>query len=949
MLSAAEKLIKPFLKRAFDVRDGEFHRALLMQLYIFLIISTLMIVKASVNGLFLSKIGAEHLPEAFVLVALFAAGFSIIYARFLSRTPLNRIIHRTLVSSIVILVVFGILLHIGFLEGWILFLFYIWVAIFAVLATSQFWILANIIFNSREAKRLFGFIGSGAIAGGIFGGYLTSVLAQAVTSENLLFLSAMLLSLCIPIARKLWKQNVQGVQSDFVQKKRLKGFGEHPFSLIRHSKHLTYLASIIGISVIVAKLVDYQFSAIASAAIKDPDELTAFFGFWFSNFNVLSLLIQLFLTRRVVGVFGVGSSLFFLPLGIMFGAFVVLFIPELWAAIFLKMSDGSLKQSINKASTELLALPIPSEIKNQTKSFIDVFIDCAATGIGGLILIFVVSGFDLSTRYISLIIMALLVVWGYFAYKVRREYLKSFKLKIEQAKGEDKRKGIDLSNESVIGGIAHVLEHGSPKQILYMLRKVRELDDDRFFDVTRKLIFHSQPEIRAEALQNLYFYKRHHLIEEAETLVKDPNQQVKIAAFEYLIEHNPDKLVYLMNHYLHDHDYQVSGAALISLAGEIRDNPTLIELFSLGNRMKEKIETLPFIQDSPENEYTRLLILKVIGLADLTDFYPFIEESFTHPSPLVVKQAILSAGTTLNPFFIPALTGFLSKEGFLAPSRQALANFGVQILKNFEMMVANPATPVELLRMVPSVVENLDSQRAVDFLFQLLGFDDQVVRFEALRSLNSLKKSFSQLKFRNREIINSILSEAKMYRDTISVLYAEMQVTANQSIVASMKQGEELREARKSLILLLEKRLDGYLERIFRLLGLKYPPDDMISIYNSIQSDNPDIRMNAVEFLDNVLEASLKKILIPIVETALLDTISEVAIKNLKLKIPEEIQCLGLLLEGKDFRVKLAVLYLISLQRDTKFIPLVEPLTTHRNQKLRTAAISTLSLLQQHS
>ncbi len=946
MLAYLEKLTKPLLKRAFDVRDGEFHRAILMQLYIFLIISTLMIVKASVNGLFLSKIGAEHLPEAFVLVALFAAVFSIIYARFLSRISLNRIIHRTLVSSIVILLLFGILLHIGFLEGWILFLFYIWVAIFAVLATSQFWILANIIFNSREAKRLFGFIGSGAIAGGIFGGYLTSILAQAVTSENLLFLSAILLSFCIPIAKKLWKQNVQGVQSDFVQKKRQKGFGEHPFSLIRHSKHLTYLASIIGISVIVAKLVDYQFSAIASAAIEDPDELTAFFGFWFSNFNVLSLLIQLFLTRRVVGVFGVGSSLFFLPFGIMMGAFVVLFVPELWAAIFLKMSDGSLKQSINKASTELLALPIPAEIKNQTKSFIDVFIDCAATGIGGLILIFVISGFDLSTRYISLIIMALLFVWGYFAFKVRKEYLKSFKLKIEQAKEGDKKKGIDLSNESVIGGIAHVLEQGSPKQILYMLRKVRELDDDRFFDVTCKLISHPLPEIRTEALHNLYFYKRHHLIEEAEALVKDPDQRVKIAAFEYLIEHNPEKLVYLMNHYLHDHDYMVSGAALISLAGEIRDNPTLMELFSLASRLQEKIEKVPSINNPIEREYTKLLILKVIGLADLTDFYSFIEDSLSDPSPLVVKQAILSASTTLNTIFIPELTGFLAKEGYLASARQALANFGIQILKNFDGMVADTATPIEVLRMIPSVVETMNSQKAVDFLFHLLDFDDQVVRLESLRSLNTLKKSFPQLKFKNREIINCILSEAKMYRDTISVLYAEMQVSASSSVETFLTRDELLNEARQSLIVLLEKRLDGYLERIFRLLGLKYPPDDMISIYNSIQSENPDIRMNAVEFLDNILESGLKKVLIPIVETALLDTISEVAIKNLNLKIPEEFRCLGLLLEGKDFRIKLAVLHLIALQKDKRFVPLLETLTGHRNQKLRSMVNATLAVLQ---
>ncbi len=946
MLDFAEKLIKPSLKRAFDVRDGEYHRAILMQLYIFLIISTLMIVKAAVNGLFLSKIGAEHLPEAFVLVALFAAVFSIIYARFLSRIQLNRIIQRTLISSIVILIIFGVLLHIGILEGWILFLFYIWVAIFAVLSTSQFWILANIVFNSREAKRLFGFIGSGAIAGGIFGGYLTSVLAQAVTSENLLFLSAILLSLCIPIIIKLWKQNIQGVQSDFVQKKRLKGFGEHPFKLIRNSRHLTYLASIIGVGVVVAKLVDYQFSAIASAAIQDPDELTAFFGFWFSNFNVLSLLIQLFLTRRVVGMFGVGSSLFVLPFGIMLGATVVLFIPELWAAIFLKMSDGSLKQSINKASTELLALPIPSEIKNQTKSFIDVFIDCAATGIGGLILIFVVSGFDLSTRYISLIILFLLIVWGYFAYKVRREYLRSFKLRIEQAKGEEKQKGVDLSNESVIGGITHILEEGSPKQILYMLRKVRELNDNRFFEAIRKLIKNPRAEIRAEALQNLYYYKNHHLIKEAEALVNDKDQQVKIAALEYLIEHTPDRLVYFMNRYLHDSDYQVNGAALISLAGEVRDNPTLRDLFSLESRVGEKIEGLSSIEDPNEKLYTHLMILKVIGLADLTTYYTFLEDAFIDHSPDVVKQALLSAGTTLNPEFIPVLAGFLPKEEYKVQARQALVTYGLQVVEVLKRLAADPSTSIESIRIIPSVVERLDTQKAVDFLFQLLDFEDVAVRLEALRSLNTLKKAYPHLKFRNREIINAILSEAKMYRDTLSVLYAQMQQAPSTNDKVNIEQDMRQKEARKSLISLLEKRLDGFLERIFRLLGLKYPPDDILTIYNSIQSMNLDVRMNAIDFLDNLLGANLKKLLIPIVEAALFDTISDEVVRNLNLKIPDEYQCLQMLLEGKDIKIKLEVLYLLTQLENRKFTSLVEPLTTHRNLKLRTLATSTLAVLQ---
>ena len=107
------------------------------------------------------------------------------------------------------------------------------------------------------------------------------------------------------------------------------------------------------------------------------------------------------------------------------------------------------------------------------------------------------------------------------------------------------------------------------------------------------------------------------------------------------------------------------------------------------------------------------------------------------------------------------------------------------------------------------------------------------------------------------------------------------------------------------------RRLDGNLERIFRLLGLKYPFDDILNIYQGIQSKKPDMRINAVEFLDNLLETNLKRVLIPIVETALLDTISEDALKNLNLKIPDEFQCLSMLLAGKDVKINLAYFYLI--------------------------------------
>ncbi len=139
------------------------------------------------------------------------------------------------------------------------------------------------VFNAREAKRIFGFIGAGAIAGGIFGGYLTSIIASNFGKEYTVFLASILLLACIPILRKVYTLRIKYLNTfkrkqviatqDQLEKSSLK--------LISKSKHLSYLAFITGISVIVAKLVDFQFSDFANKAIPNSDDLAAYFGFWF--------------------------------------------------------------------------------------------------------------------------------------------------------------------------------------------------------------------------------------------------------------------------------------------------------------------------------------------------------------------------------------------------------------------------------------------------------------------------------------------------------------------------------------------------------------------------------------------------------------------------------------------------------------------------------------------
>jgi AAA family ATP:ADP antiporter len=896
-------VLKGFLKKAFDIRDGEGKRALLMQLNIFLIIFTLFVVKPTATGLFLGEIGVVQLPLAFVLVAGLAVLVSALYNRFLGQAPLNRIILITLLSSVTFFVIFGILLNVAGIGSWVYFGFYLWVSIFGVLTASQFWILANIVFNVREAKRLFGFIGAGAIASGILGGYFTTFAAEWLGSEQMPFVGAGLLFLCVPNTIYIWNKYVANTQSTFQRRKKITKT-ERPLRLIRKSPHLTFLAAIVGISVIVARLVDYQFNAIASQKISDPDELTSFFGFWFSTFNVFSLFVQLLLTRRVVGRLGVGGSLFFLPFSILIGASLLFFMPELWAAILIKMSDGSLKQSINKAAVELLSLPISAEIKNKTKTFIDVVVDSIATGIGGLILIFVVNGFQLSPRFISLFIITLIVAWLFFVRRVRKTYLNAFKLNIQQAK-QGGEAPLDLKNESIVSDLIQVLENGTEGQILSILKKLKAQPDNRFANQLFQLLQqHPSDEIKEEAIRILYFIKQPSFLEEIKQFTRYPSQNVKIAAFDYLIAHSAKDISEMMEQYLSDSDPRIQLSALISLAAESRDNPVLKEQFELEQRLQLQYEKLEGLTDEQQVVLQKVGLLKALGIAKIESFFPLLESFTEDENKKVAAQAILSAGDTLHPRFIPILIKRLGSATLSDASVEALKKYGpgiVDVLSDYSREEGHPA---KIVMMIPKIMTHFGNQASADLLFYLLKNKNVHVRLAALRALNELRVRHPHLNFYQKEVLPLLLKEAMLYQDTLSVLYVQQKVRKDPA------QGDMIdrkKEAHRHLIQLLETRLDGNLERIFRLLGLKYPPEDVIFVLENIQNPQPDLRVNALEYLENLLDFNLKKVLMPIVETALLDGISEKVIRNLQLQIPDEEECYRLLEEEGDEELRRAV------------------------------------------
>lgn len=929
--------LKSFFKETFDIRDNEVQIALLMQLYIFLLITVLLIVKPTINALFLSQLGADNLPYGYILVAFTAVISSYFYNTAVKKFSLRKVAVLTLIGFSLSFVALAVFLYYNFIPDFLLYLYYIGVALFAVLTTSQFWILANMVFNAREAKRLFGFIGAGAIAGGIFGGYLTTLVVSAFNNMSAIIVAAILLFCCVPIIGWIWKVRIRKL-SVFIRKKRKNSQEEDnsksALKLILDSNHLTLTAGVISIGVLVARLVDFQFSDFAHKAIRNPEELSSFFGFWFSTYNVVALLIQLFLTNKILSYFGVTSTLLLLPLGLAIGSLMFLAFPELWVLIIIKGMDGGFKQSINKAALELSILPIPYHIKNQAKSYLDVVVDSVATGLAGLMLIFVVRRLELPTISITLIIIFFLFVWIIIIYKLRSAYFNSFRSNLQRSLEPSPENRKTFYKENTINSAIRILKSGGENDIVDLLGR---LPNHRIRSLKLSIIDlldHESPKVKKAAIEQLYHYSRGTAYKEILKLLESDDDKVVYKAMEYLLSHTNIKDDDFFKKYLDHHNSSIANAALLCLATVAHSNKRMANQYQLESRLEERIQNL----HEPENTTSNLdlgELLLTIGYAGYKKYYSYIAIHFNNKEKYVVNRAITAAGLTGDPQFIEPILNFLGVKKNRKKAINALKSYGPGITQLILKNVQNELLSDNVKENVAKVLISFNTRESIKTLIALLGSSDIVVRREASRSLSEIKDNNPNIKIRDKQLIKFIYAESDYYKQTIDAI-ASIQHAINVSLEHQDDSDKftEILIARENLIEVLNDQKNLSLICLFNLLSLKYEKSDVDVVYFGLKSELKDAKANALEFLDNLLQLKLKARVLPIIEYQTIEA-GEAAELEFQPQILDEKTVLINLMKSRGKRIKMHSLHLIKSLEDKSYLPHLKFLRAHKNREIQ--------------
>src|SRR5580765_7109039 len=244
-------MLQRILAPLVEVREEEGLTAVLMFAYSFLAMAGYNVVKPATRSQFIESLGADNIPYV-QLVAGLIMGFVIQgYTSAMRLLPRRWVFAATQAVMVGLLVLFWSLFKTN--ATWVSVAFYLWGVLAGSLLISQFWSLANDIYDARQAKRIFGFIGGGASLGGIIGSGIAGQYAKRIGTNNLLLVAAVLLGLCGVIVSTIAKRETTGAAEAATPKEKEKGMSpREAVSLLINSKHFQVIALVISFAAIGA-------------------------------------------------------------------------------------------------------------------------------------------------------------------------------------------------------------------------------------------------------------------------------------------------------------------------------------------------------------------------------------------------------------------------------------------------------------------------------------------------------------------------------------------------------------------------------------------------------------------------------------------------------------------------------------------------------------------------
>jgi AAA family ATP:ADP antiporter len=846
-------LTRKLLGSVVQIRPGELPIVLLMFFYLLLLIGTFAVVKPVRSSLFLQQFGAQNLPYIYLATALLAGGIAWIHSRLFDRFHIVTVQVFTHLFFISNLVLFWLAFRRE--SPWLSAAFFLWVNVFTVTVNTLFWMFANHYYNPREAKRLYGFINAGGTVGGIASGFAVSATVERIGTENMLLVCAAVLGICILLIyliHHLGFDRLGRAPESYVGQppdpRKPVSDEPRPLRTVFASRYARYIALALGLSLVISTLIDYQFNVVVEQTYPGKDAKTAFFSTFTAWVNALSFLFQFFLTSQLLRRLGIGFTLLLLPVTLVGGSLWMGFYPGLAAGIFLKIADGSVRYSVEQSTRDILYLPIPRRLMSRLKTFVDVFVQRLAKGLGSLLILVLTAWLALGFQILSYLAILLAVGWLVCALLLRREYPLQLANFLAQENLSQEPKFLRGMDQTTFTELLKAVESGDEARTLYALDLLEGRRDRQFLDLLRRLVRQGSPRVQARALHLLGELGDTSLAQEAELLLSRESVETQESAIHYLCQCCPSGPAVKMREFLSSDDPRLRAAALVCIGNS--GNPQ-------GLRMAEEVIRKLLAEDRSPAGTTRALLARTLRhIRPPSPLHSFLRPLLQDSSAEVVREALRACRQVLRRDFLPLIVEKLAHPELRSEALATLEAHGEKILGTLRDWLSDDSLSPDVRRQLPAVFAAVGNERAAGDLLICLRQPDPHLRYAVIKALNKIRDRNPQLAW-DASPIEEVLAEE--LQEAFRLLREQCRHT---SAEAEAHAGEE----QMAFVARLHDEFRQSVERVFRLLGLLLPQQEIYTAYRGLYSPRPELKANALELLEAVLPPRWKKLVLTLVD-----------------------------------------------------------------------------------
>lgn len=810
----------------FSIRRNERRDTYAAFLVLFGFVASLSLLETARDALFLAYARPTRLPWMYIAIA----AVSLIFTRL--RDKYSRTAGRTQLAAAIFgsaLITTGLARFLPQLAKPGTYIVYVWSSVFAVLVLVNFWTYLGSVFTVTQAKRVYGIIGVGSVVGAVAGSAIARALAHSWSPRQLIFLSGAGLFATATLPA-FFKKGTTAPMGDAAQSRAPM---MESLSIVMRQSYARRLAFVLSASTACVTIADYVFKTTVAANIAKAD-LTAWLATTSLVLNLASLLVQLVVTGWLVNRIAVPVAFAVLPSLLFVGGLgMVAMGGSMVAALVIKGADGSLRYSLHKTCSEMLFLPFTDSARRRVKAFIDVLGQRSGQVLGSLLMLVFSTSERTKAAPVTLVLLAGIVM--ILSLSLRGPYLELFRGRLLASRLEHLTEfpGLDLASlETVVAA----LDSSRDEEVLAALDVLEREGRTRL--IPSLLLYHPAEAVVERTLAIFARAKRFQSLDAIERLLEHPSPALRAAAVSAHSAIDGNRSAKMIRRMKDERSPEVLAANLVNtLAGWAESGADVRGL------------AMPFVHRS--NTKTRAVFGRAVARRG---GHFFVQEiiALSRDEDVEVRYAAATAMRDIDDErFVEPLVSLLLDERTRFVARDALAARGPSVLKRLITILDEPGRQPQLRWRIAQVIPLFESQLAADTLLALLRReDDGAVRFQMIRGLESLVRRDPKL-----NLDHGILKDAISATVRRAYRYLARRV--------ALEQGADAEPARRTaghrlLVGVLNDKIKNAVDRLFRLLALRYPSEDFVQFYRGILHGGRDERASAMELIQNLLDPPLR-------------------------------------------------------------------------------------------